>query len=78
MIDCDIVIIDSGLDSKIAPNVPGICIENSEEGYAYTEDLSDNIGHGTIIYSVIKKQTLSNNIFIIKVDEDINRFDFSL
>lgn len=78
MINCDIVIIDSGLDLKIAPNVPGICIENSEEGYAYTEDLSDNIGHGTIIYSVIKKQTLSNSIFIIKVGEDINGFDSSL
>lgn len=78
MINCDIVIIDSGLDSKIGENVPGICIGSSEEGYVYTEDLSDTIGHGTIIYSIIKKQVSSASFFIIKVDEDTNEFDSSL
>ena len=56
MIDCDVVIIDSGLDPKIGKKVPGICIRNSEGGYAYTKDFSDTIGHGTIIYSVINNR----------------------
>lgn len=78
MIDCDVVIIDSGLDPKIGKNVPGICIKNSKEGCEYTEDFSDTIGHGTIIYSVINKRAPAARIFMIKVDEDMNEFDSSL
>lgn len=78
MIDCDIVVIDSGLDPQIGKDIPGICIRNSKGGYTYTEDFSDAIGHGTIIYSVIKKQAPTANIFVIKVDENTNEFDSSV
>ena len=78
MINCDVVIIDSGLDQRIGKNVPGICIKNIENGCVYTEDLSDSIGHGTIIYSVIKKLAPTASIFMIKVDEDMDAFDSSL
>ena len=80
MIECDIVIIDSGLDSTIGGNVPGICIRKSEEKYLYTGDFSDTIGHGTIIYSVINKQVSSSAFFIIKVDDETceNEFNSSL
>lgn len=78
MIDCDVVIIDSGLDPQIGKNIPGVCVGNSKGGYTFTEDFSDTIGHGTIIYSVIKKQAPETSIFMIKVEKGTDEFDASL
>lgn len=74
----DIVIIDSGVDLNVAQGISGICINKSDEGFVYTEDVSDTVGHGTIIYSVIKKQTPALDIFIIKLSESLNDFDSSM
>lgn len=78
MLNCDIVIIDSGVDLNVAQDVPGICIKKSDSGFIYTKDLSDAVGHGTIIYSVIKKHVPSLDIFIIKLSESLSDFDSSL
>lgn len=75
MRNCDIVIIDSGVDKNIAQGCSGICISSSDEGYVYSEDISDVVGHGTIIYSVIKKQVPALDIFVIKLSESLNDFD---
>ena len=55
-------IIGSGLDQRIGKYVPGICIMNLENGCVYTEDLSDSIGHGTIIYSKAGKYAYMFNL----------------
>lgn len=78
MIDCDVVIIDSGLEPNIEPDGAGICVKKTDNGYVYTEDIADSIGHGTIIYSVIKKQAPAADIFMIKVDGCMNDCDSTL
>ncbi len=74
----DIVIIDSGVDLNVAQGISGICINKSDEGFMYTEAISDSIGHGTIIYSVIKKQAPTLDIFVIKLNAGLNDFDSSM
>ena len=78
MRDYDIVIIDSGINQNIYNDVPGICVSKSEEGFYYSKDIDDEVGHGTIIYSVIQKQAPSTKIFMIKLDERPEAFDSSI
>lgn len=78
MHNCDVVIIDSGVDLNDEQGISGICISKLDEGFAYTEDISDTVGHGTIIYSIIKKQAPTLDIFIIKLNEGVNDFDINL
>ena len=75
MLFFDIVIIDSGLDFKYARNVTGICIKRFGNDFEINSDLTDEVGHGTIIYSVIKKQSSCLNIFFIKLSECLDEFD---
>lgn len=67
---CDVVIIDSGVDLSVIQDVSGICINKKETGYEITDDISDIVGHGTIISSIIRKQAPSSNIFVIKLNDD--------
>jgi uncharacterized NAD-dependent epimerase/dehydratase family protein len=69
VINCDIVIIDSGLNLNNAWRVPGICIEKTNDGFCVSDKLTDEIGHGTIIYSVINKQVDTDRIYIVKLSE---------
>lgn len=69
MINYDVVIIDSGVALNTGDNVCGICIKRTCEGFEYSKDLSDEIGHGTIIYSIIKRRVDPSRIFIIKLAE---------
>lgn len=68
----DIVIIDSGVDANA---INGICIEKKNEKIHFTRDISDKVGHGTIIYSIIKGQALTSSIFVIKLYESDIEFD---
>jgi hypothetical protein len=69
MLEYDVVIIDSGVDSSITDSpIAGICIEEREEGvFCYSNDLSDTLGHGTAIFSVINKSVDAQKIFVIKI-----------
>lgn len=77
MLNYDIVIIDSGLDLKNTQNVSGICIRKVDNGFEFSNDLADEVGHGTIIYSIIRKQVPECKVFIIKLSECDNNFDAS-
>jgi len=63
----DIVIIDSGLNLNCNLIIPGICIEKTNEGVLISDDLTDEVGHGTIIYSIISKQVSTHKIYTIKL-----------
>lgn len=78
MRNCDIVIIDSGVDLNVAEGISGICISKLDNDFVYTENIADTVGHGTIIYSVIRKQTSTSDIFVIKLSESLNGFDASM
>lgn len=69
MINCDVVIIDSGFN--VDKNIPisGVCIEKSANRFTIGDDLSDDIGHGTIIYSIIAQQVDAHRIYVIKLCE---------
>ena len=67
MIKCDIAIVDSGVDLSIAPLAQGVCLEKNNYGYTFNPKLSDEVGHGTIMYSIIKNQAESANIYVIKL-----------
>lgn len=73
----DIVIIDSGLNLNNNLIIPGICMEKTNDGFLITDNLTDEIGHGTIIYSVIRKQVDTSRIFIIKLSENEDDHDAS-
>lgn len=77
MINCDIVIVDSGLNLNENMAVPGVYIQRNGEEFVFCEDLTDMIGHGTIIYSVISKQVKNAKFFIVKLPEAQNNYDES-
>ena len=64
---CDVVIIDSGLSLSNDLCIPGICIEKTNEGFLVSDNLVDDIGHGTIICSIINRQIDASKIYIIKL-----------
>ncbi len=76
MIDCDVVIIDSGLKQNNSV-ISGICIEKSGERFRFSSDFEDEIGHGTIIYSLINKHVEANKIYIVKLSNHSDDFDDS-
>lgn len=67
MYDYDIVIIDSGFDIDEHFLGGGVCIEKKQEDFFVSCDLSDSVGHGTIVYSIISKQFDNGKIFLIKM-----------
>lgn len=69
MINYDVVIVDSGLNVYNNQGSPGICIKSTDKGFEINTNLKDEIGHGTIIYSVISKHVDASKIFIIKLTE---------
>ena len=78
MINCDVVIIDSGLDRKGDSDSFGICISKNDAGFWLHGDLSDEIGHGTIIYSIICKQIVPSRVYMIKLSGYQANYDDSL
>ncbi len=76
MIDCDVVIIDSGLKQNDCVT-SGICIEKSNESFRFSNEYEDEIGHGTIIYSLISKHVEANKIYIVKLSNHLDDFDDS-
>lgn len=76
MIDYDVVIIDSGLNQKDHV-IPGICIEKKKEGFEISNEYEDEIGHGTIICSMISKHVVASKIFVIKLSNHLDDFDDS-
>jgi len=77
MINCDVVIIDSGIKQN-ETNVSGVCIDRKNETFEISDDYEDEIGHGTIIYSSIRKQVGEKKIFIVKLSRQQDEFDDSL
>jgi len=73
----DIVIIDSGLILDNGLCVSGVCMERTDEGFLVSDKLTDEIGHGTIIYSVISKQVDTSKIYIVKLSERQDDYDES-
>ena len=69
MLDYDVVIIDSGINLLNGTTPDGICIENTNNGIVYTDNLKDDFGHGTVIYSIISKKIDFSKVFIIKLSE---------
>ncbi len=63
----DVVIIDSGINVSNDFNMNGICIEKNSEGFLIDNNLKDEFGHGTIIYSIISKCIDPSKIYIIKL-----------
>lgn len=75
MTNYDIVIIDSGLTLNSQPFSYGICIEKNNTGILISKDYKDEIGHGTIIYSIINKHVDATKIFNIKLSQHQNEYD---
>ena len=74
MIDCDVVIIDSGANIDKNDGVAGVCITKSNCGFEVSKDFSDSIGHGTIIYSIVSKDIDCKKIFILKLGDNQAEF----
>ena len=74
MTNYDIVIIDSGLTLNSQPFSSGICIEKNNTGILINKDYKDEIGHGTIIYSIINKHVDATKIFNIKLSQHQNEY----
>ncbi len=76
-INCDIVLIDSGVNHKHKAfenhKVEGVSIVlNSNGQYNICHGFEDNIGHGTAVYHILKKNKVNADIYIIKL------FDYKL
>lgn len=78
MVNCDVVIIDSGINQYDILKVQGVCIERNCEGFGINNNLKDEIGHGTIIYSIISKHVENSNIYIVKLAYNQDYFDDSI
>ena len=70
----DIVIIDSGVNND---NACGICIEKKNDHFIISNTIEDEIGHGTIIYSIISKKVNPDKIYVIKLSKKIEEYDDS-
>jgi uncharacterized NAD-dependent epimerase/dehydratase family protein len=69
MIESDVVIVDSGLDAGKDTDISGICMERTSNGFMIGNDLTDRVGHGTIIHSIISKRIESGRIYVIKLPD---------
>ncbi len=68
----NIVIIDSGISchKDINISINGVSIQLENEQIIYNSNVTDNIGHGTAITSLIIKNIPEASIFSIKIYED--------
>lgn len=64
-----VVIIDSGINTNKYPDVSGVSIEYSNNCLSVGNRLDDEVGHGTIIYSIINKRVISDQIFVVKLPD---------
>lgn len=68
----DIVIVDSGINLKyqkyLNQSFDGICLSKNGDEFIIKEDIQDQYGHGTAIYTIIKHNCSAESIFIIKLD----------
>ena len=70
MIKTDIVIIDSGVsthDNYEKENCKGFGFSVENENLVITQDFEDRLGHGTAIFSIIRKYVPKADIFVIKI-----------
>lgn len=65
----NVVIIDSGINTNKYPDVSGVSIEYSYNCLSVGNCLDDEVGHGTIIYSIINKRMISDQIFVVKLPD---------
>lgn len=78
MVNCDVVIIDSGISIANDSPINGICINKTNNGFSTSGSIMDEIGHGTIIYSIISKHVNSDKIYIIKLSQKKDDCDDSI
>ncbi|MCL1794914.1 MAG: S8 family serine peptidase [Oscillospiraceae bacterium] len=68
MIKTDVVIIDSGVSSNLKnSDIQGTSLFFSNGKMESNEDLTDNYGHGTAIYNIIRKYSPVSKIYNIKL-----------
>lgn len=72
MFNYDIVIIDSGVSKNSNDNPCGISVESVEGGFAIGNTLTDEVGHGTIINSLISKKIPQNRIFNVRLSGSVD------
>ena len=70
---CDIVVIDSGLNTKHSffknQTCKGISIifDEGAGNYSINDNFEDNIGHGTAVYYLLKKCIKEADVFVLKL-----------
>ena len=77
MLDYDVVIIDSGVNTSPDCEFAGVCVKKIEDEFVFCKSLKDDIGHGTIINSIINKRIPQKRIFNIKLSGSIDEVDES-
>lgn len=77
MSEYDVVIIDSGLNTESGCSTSGICIEKRNDKFLVSNILKDEIGHGTIIYTIIRKHIDAARIYVVKLNESQDTLDDS-
>lgn len=72
----DIAIIDSGVNLQNNNTVDGVFIRYSVNKIVVEcGNISDDIGHGTVIYQMIKKYSPKSKIFVVKIIDGSNIVD---
>lgn len=77
MINCDVVIVDSGVTLENTSILRGTNVEFTQDGFSYNNNLTDDFGHGSIIYSIINQTVESSNIFNLKLYAEQDELDDS-
>lgn len=77
--ETDIVVIDSGVDYSLlrnSNNINGIAVKKNDfQEHYISDDIRDQIGHGTAVCSVIIKESPSLRIFMIKLFDTFGSID---
>ena len=68
----DIVIIDSGFNLTKELETSGVCIKKEDDEIIFTDELNDEIGHGTTIHAIINGQVQNLKFFLIKLFDSEN------
>lgn len=69
----DVVIIDSGINNRFKSRIAGGV---NLSGVGETNDIQDNIGHGSSVFNLIAKHNSNISAFIIKICDNYNGFSF--
>jgi len=65
-----VVIIDSGIECINSDIIGGISIALDNDVVVFEDTYTDNVGHGTAIYNIIKNNCSDVNFFIVKIFDD--------